>query len=47
MPKKKGCATKAAEKPSWLSDPPDSPRERVIQNNIPGQELLHALERYQ
>jgi hypothetical protein len=47
MPKKKGCAAKIVEKPSWIPDPPDLSREGVIQNNLPGKELLHALARYQ
>ncbi|OQE71308.1 hypothetical protein PENNAL_c0107G00057 [Penicillium nalgiovense] len=46
MPKKKCCAVKIVEKPSWIPDPPDLSREGVIQNNLPGKELLHALARY-
>ncbi|KAJ5842562.1 uncharacterized protein N7525_000303 [Penicillium rubens] len=43
MPKKKGCAAKIVKKPSWIPVSPDLSRDRVIQNNLPGKELLYAL----
>jgi hypothetical protein len=46
MPKKKGCAAKIVKKPSWIPVSPDLSRDRVIQNNLPGKELLYALARY-
>jgi hypothetical protein len=48
MSNKKGYARKIHEKPSWIPEStysPDLPWKRGIRNNIPCQELLHALAR--